>query len=138
MMYLKEINYLAVLVCGVANMVIGFLWYGIFFSKTWLALVNKTDEEVEKMRKDAPKSYIINFIISLVVAVVLAYIVHGMKLKGFVGGLMLGFWLWLGVAMAFRLNDVLFEKRPFKLFLVNTGFDLVVLIVMGLILTLWK
>jgi flagellar biosynthesis protein FlhB len=138
MMYLKEINYLAVLVCGVANMVVGFLWYGIFFSKTWISLVNKTEEEKEKMKKDAPKAYTISFIISLVVALVLAYIVQGMNLKGIVGGVMLGFWLWLGVAMAFRFNDVLFEKRPFKLFLVNTGFDLSVLIVMGIILTLWR
>jgi len=74
----------------------------------------------------------------MAVALVLAYIVHGMRLEGVVGGLMLGFWLWFGVAMVFRLNDVLFEKRPFKLFLVNTGFDLVVLLVMGLIVTLWK
>jgi len=137
-LYLKEINYLAVVVCGVANMVIGFFWYGIFFSKTWLKLIDKSEQDIERMKKEAPKSYIISFILSMAVALVLAYIVHGMRLEGIVGGLMLGFWLWLGVAMVFRLNDVLFEKRPFKLFLVNTGFDLVVLLVMGLIVTLWK
>lgn len=137
-MYLKEINYLAVLACGIANLVVGFLWYGIFFSKAWVALVNKTEEELEKMRKSAPKAYIINILFSLVMAVVIVYIVHGMKLKGFLGGFLLGFFLWLGVAMVLRLNDVLFEKRPFKLFMINTGFDFCVLIVMGLILTLWK
>lgn len=137
-MFLKDINYLAVLVCGAANMFIGFLWYGVFFNKAWLKLVNKTETELEKMRKEAPRSYLINILCSLVMALVLVYIVHGMKLEGIVGGFMLGFWIWLGIAVVLRLNNVLFEKRPFKLFLINSGFELVVLLAMSIILTLWK
>ena len=38
-----QINFLAVLVGGVINMAVGFVWYGPLFGKLWLRLIGKTN-----------------------------------------------------------------------------------------------
>ena len=41
-----DLNYLAILVAGISNMVIGFLWYGPIFGKMWMGLIGKTADEL--------------------------------------------------------------------------------------------
>jgi hypothetical protein len=137
-MFLKEINYLAVLFCGVANLAVGAVWYGLLFNKAWVALVNKTEDQLKQMEKDAPKAYFFSFIGALVMGFVLSYIAVGMKVTNLKGALMMGFFIWLGITLIFRLNDFLFEKRPFKLIVINSGFELVVLLVLSVIVGLWR
>lgn len=137
-MYMQEINYPAVLACGVVSLMIGAIWYGYIFNKTWVKLVNKSEEELKQMEKDAPKTYICAFIGALVQGYVLAYIAAGMKVHNVTGALMMGFFIWLGIAAVMRFNNVLFEKRPIKLFAVNSGFELAMLLAMSLIVSLWK
>ena len=43
------INYLAVLAAAVSNMVLGFLWYGPLFGKTWSKLMGWGEMTPEKM-----------------------------------------------------------------------------------------
>ena len=47
-----EINYLAVLVAGVAAVAVGFLWYGpLLFAKPWMKLMGHTKETMEGAKK---------------------------------------------------------------------------------------
>jgi hypothetical protein len=48
-----------------------------------------------------------------------------------------GFAAWLGFVMIVQLTDKLFGKRPMKLFLINTGYQLVCYLAMGTILGKW-
>jgi Protein of unknown function (DUF1761) len=137
-MHISGINYLAVLACGVVSLLIGGFWYGAVFKNAWVALVNKSEDEIKQMEKDAPKAYIGAFIASLVMGFVLSYIAIGMKSTSLVGGLMTGFFIWLGITLVFRLNDIFFEKRPAKLIFINAGFELVVLLAMSVIVSLWR
>lgn len=41
----SSFSWLAVLAAVVANMVLGFLWYGPLFGKSWRAAVGKTEED---------------------------------------------------------------------------------------------
>ncbi len=73
-----EINYLAVLVCGIVSMVVGFVWYGPLFGKKWAEAigVNMTDaEECKKMQKAAGPLYMAQFFMTLFQAGVLAYFI---------------------------------------------------------------
>jgi len=46
-MHFPTINYLAVLVAGIVIFVLGGLWYSpVLFVKPWLALQNKTEEQM--------------------------------------------------------------------------------------------
>jgi Na+/glutamate symporter len=44
-----DVNYLAILVCGVVFMVLGALWYSpILFGKKWMTFIGKSEEEIKE------------------------------------------------------------------------------------------
>jgi hypothetical protein len=54
------------------------------------------------------------------------------------GGLMGGFFGWLGFIAPVTLTNVMYEKRPWKLWLLDNSFWLISLLVMGVILSVWQ
>lgn len=137
-----DINYWAVLVAAVASMAVGFLWYGVFFRKQWMALMDITTESIAGMRMSANKAYAIQFLASLVMACVLAhsliYASAYLDIDGLNAGIVAGFWAWLGFIVPVSLGIVLWENKPWKLWMINASHYLVSLIVMGVILSLWR
>src|SRR3989344_4119366 len=111
------INYLAVLVCGVASMVLGSLWYGPLFGKQWAAWSGMTSTDMEKAKaKGMGKSYFLMFVGSLMMAYVLAhslvFAASYLHVEGANGGLMAGFWSWLGFIAQVTLGTVLWDNKP--------------------------
>ena len=70
------INVWAVIVCAIANMALGFMWYGPLFGKQWVAMMGWTPEQMkmgqEKMQKDGWKTYLMAFVGSVIMAWILA------------------------------------------------------------------
>jgi len=137
-----SINYWAVLVAAVVNMVVGFLWYGPIFGKMWIAMMGWSSTDVargeEKMKKEMNKSYALAFLSSLVMAYVLAYFVFIYGAVSVGGALELAFWIWLGFMATISLSGYIWEGKPFKLFVLNAGEQLVALALMALVLVLWQ
>jgi hypothetical protein len=52
-------------------------------------------------------------------------------------GIFSGFMIALFWIATSRLNDVLYERKPFGLFLINVGYNLVIYVIMGAILGAW-
>lgn len=137
------IQYLAVLVAAVASMIIGSLWYGPLFGKKWMALMGLTPENITAAKqKGMATSYGLMFVGSLVMSYVLAHsLVFAsayMKVQGVTAGIMAGFWSWLGFVAPVTLGSVLWEKKSWNLWLLNNGYYIVTLGVMGAILAVWK
>ena len=137
------INYLAVVAAGVAAMTVGFLWYGPLFGKKWLALSGMTQTNVEAAEASSmTKSYLLTFAGSLIMSYVLAHsLVFAsayLQTTGISAGLMAGFWSWLGFVAPVTLGNVLWERKPWGLWVFNNGHYLVALLVMGLILAVWQ
>lgn len=137
-----EINYLAVLVCGIVSIILGSLWYGPLFGKPWMAMsgIKKPDTITPAIKKSMAKSYSIMFIGSLLMAFILANILAwgGGGAQGVVGGLAAGFCNWLGFIAPATVGTVLWESKPWKLWFINAGYYLVQMMVFGVILSLWK
>ena len=136
-----EINYLAVLVAGVAAMAVGFLWYGpLLFAKPWMKLMGHTKETMEGAKKDLAKTYTESFILTLVSAYVLSHVMGLSQSFYNYGAVMTGltsaFWMWLGFVMPVQATDVLFGGKKWKLFGINTGYQLASLLAMGVVLGL--
>ena len=139
------VNYLAVLIAAIANMALGFLWYGPLFGKTWMALMGMTKEQMEagkaKMKSEGWKIYGLAFIGSLVMAYVLSHSLtfasSYLQMTGLQAGLMVGFWSWLGFVAPVTLGTVLWEGKPWKLWILINGYYLVALLIMGSILVYW-
>ena len=78
------------------------------------------------------------FIAQLVMAWVLGGFVSAMGETGWVGGLSVAFWIWLGFVATIGLGIVLWEGKSMKLFWVNSLHWLVALLVQGAILGAWQ
>ena len=130
-----QVNFLAVLVVAIASYVIASIWYGVIFRKQWMQLTGITD------MKPAPMSMILPFIGSFVMSYVLVHsIAFGnayMHATGFATGLQGGFFNWLGFIAPVTLMGVVYEKRSWKLWVLDNGFWLLSLLVMGAILSSW-
>jgi hypothetical protein len=92
---------------------------------------------MEELRKGAGQSYALAFVASLVSAFVLAKFVEITTASSALYGMKLGFAMWLGFVTTVQLTGVLFAKQPAKLYLINTGYQLVCYLAMGAILAVW-
>ena len=132
-----QVNYLAVIVMAVAVQAVGALWYSpLLFSKAWVADVGISEEKLKE--GGAARPMIGALVASLVMAYVLAHFVVYTKSTTVATGLQCGFWTWLGFVATSIGTNYLFERRPLRLFLVNSGYNLVSLLGMGAVLAVWQ
>jgi Protein of unknown function (DUF1761) len=139
--HFSGINFWAVLVCAVATMVIGFAWYSpMLFAIPWTRLMGydpADKSKMDEMRKGAGKMYGMSFLASIVAAIVLAKIIDISSVDTALYGAKIGFAVWLGFVTTVQLTGALFSRQPIKLYLINTGYQLVCFLSMGAILAVW-
>lgn len=136
---MPEMNYLAILVAAVLNMVIGALWYSPgLFGRSWMDLVGFRHADVQKRAAGARRPYVITFVGSFVMAYALARVMWYAKVQSAGAGAMMGLLAWLGFVATTHAANYLFEGRPFRLYSINTGYPLVSLVLMGLLLGAWR
>jgi hypothetical protein len=130
-----DINYVAVLVAGLLSMVIGFIWYGPLFSKPWM---KENGFKMEDLKQGPGAGYAIAVFGSLLQAYVLAHFIDYVGADTIVRGLQTGLWIWLGfLATAFAVN-YLFAQRTPRLWAIDSGYFLVLLLVQGALLAVWR
>lgn len=141
-MYMLTIPIIPVLVAAVSTLVIGFIWYSpMLFARPWMLAMGYDPEDKAKlaeMRKGAGMMYAIAFIASVVSAFVLAKFILVTTVNTAAYGMKVAFAIWLGFVTTVQLTSKLFERKPFKLYLINTGYQLVCYLVMGTILAVWR
>ncbi|MEK7582906.1 MAG: DUF1761 domain-containing protein [Patescibacteria group bacterium] len=143
---MPDINYLAVLVAGIAAMVVGGLWYGPLFGKLWMQGMGWDPNDQARMaeaKKGMAAAYVQMFVFSLVQAFVLAHVLWAFRtaspdLIGAWAGIQGGFWVWLGFVLPLKYGDKLWGGKKFKFVAVDLAYYLVLLCVMGIILSVWK
>lgn len=132
---MPSVNYLALVVAGIASMVIGFLWYGnMLFGKAWMRYSGVSEGDMKKANKNMPILYGTMYVASLVMAYVLAVFISYAGAKDLVSGAMVGFWAGLGFIATTKLTEVLFDRKPMNLYYINVGYHVVTLVVMGAII----
>lgn len=139
------VNFWSVLVAAIANMALGFMWYGPLFGKQWTGMMGWTKEQMDigaaKMQKEGWKTYLPAFIASVAMAWVLGYVIifasNYFLITGMSMGLMMGFWMWVGFVVPVTLSTVLWEGKSWSLWLLNSGYYLCALVMMGVILSVW-
>ena len=134
------INYLAVLVVAIISMVIGGLWFSpMLFGKQWMALSGMTDAHMaEAKNKGLTKAYLLQFVASLIMSYVLAHVIGYAGATTVSAGLQGGFWVWLGFIAPVTLGSVLWEGKSWKLWVLSNGHYLIVLLIAGAVLSVWR
>ncbi len=127
-----EVNFVAVLVAAALSMVVGFVWYSLkVFGKPWMKEVGFTAKDIAN---GPGNGYALVALTSLVQAYVLAHFVDFTLADTWMEGAMTGFWLWAGfVATAYAATYV-FSQKTLKLWAIDTGYFLAVLLVQGAVL----
>jgi hypothetical protein len=132
-MDLSTINWLAVLVAAVSTFLLGGLWYGPIFGRSWMAAAGMTEERARQ--GNMAKVFGLSFLLQLIAALVLAMFVgpESDAMFGLLAGLSVGL-CWVGTAFGVVY---LFEQRPFGHWAVNAGYHVVSYTLMGFIVGAW-
>lgn len=134
-----SVNYLAVVAAAVAAFLIGMVWYSpALFARQWMAVHGYTPEKLEAMKQGMVKTYSLSFVCFLVTAWVMAVLSDRLGVGSAMGGLRLGGLTWLGFAATIGLTANLYSDKPRLAWVIDAGYQLVYMIVMGLILAVWQ
>ncbi len=139
-----EVHFLPILVCAIISLILGSLWYGPIFGKAWMRLM-KVDEDCmsdpikrKAAQKQAMPLYVLQFVLSLIQIWVLAnFIVSGATSSGMVTSIWIftGFILPMAAQGSMWNNDT--KKDNWTRFFIVAGFNLVLFILLGIILSRW-
>jgi len=129
------VNYLAVVVAALVNYAIGSLWYGVIFRKSWLKLSGVSEMKVTAL--SVVLALVGAFLTSYVLQHALFFANEYLKTSGVGGGLMVGFFNWIGFIAPVTIGVVVYEKKPWTLWILNNAYWLISLLVMGIILSVW-
>ena len=140
--HMVPINYLAVAVSGLIIMGLGYLWYGPLFGKKWAPLSGVPVDSMSNIQsKEVRLSYAIMALGALLMSFVLAHAIifanTYMQITGPLSGVVVGFMNWLGFVVPVSIGSVLWERKPWTLWMINAGYYLVSLVIVGTLLAAW-
>jgi hypothetical protein len=134
-----HINIWAILACGVASLVIGFIWYGPLFGKAWAGYTGWTEEKVKSIPASRmARTYILTLAAALVTAFVLDIFAWALGSSGITAGLFLGLLTGVGFSVMAFATTHLFEHKPLGLWLIVSGYQVVYTVVAAVIITAWR
>jgi hypothetical protein len=140
-MFFKNISFLTVVIAAIVSIGLGFLWYSpVLFGKKWMKEMGYTPEFVEEQKKKTggqkgmSKTYAVMTLFTLVTAYIVAALLNSLIITNFGGLIYLAVLVWLAFSMPVALNYVLYGKDTKTLFAINTGYQLVSLVLMTVII----
>jgi hypothetical protein len=138
-----NINFAAVAVCVLLSFVLGFVWYAAIFTKPWTKGMGY-DPNMRPDKTQMMKGVIVSIIGSFLFVWMLAFYLAGWKYfpntaemgtMSFAVNSALS--VWLGFFVPVHLSKVVWEKHSWKLFFINSGFNLFSAISVATILAYW-
>lgn len=135
--FLSNAPWMQIIVAGVAYFAIGAVWYAPpVFGKYWAAAhkIEMTEESKKKM----PMLFGGTFVIGILMALGIAIALHAMQSPGTcMNGIKVGLFV-SGAFCALPMGiNYLYQGKPFKLWFIDTGYHVVGLTLMGIILSVW-
>ena len=128
---------MAILVSAIILWLLGALWFSpALFAKPWAQLLGiKMDT---RNRDGMLLGMTASFIGDLALSFILSTIIMWSNSKGFVYGAVLGVLVWIAFFAAPNLPQGIYERKPFKLFAITSGYWFVGLFVVGGLLATWR
>jgi uncharacterized protein DUF1761 len=135
-----NVNILAVLVAALLTFVLGAFWYSpVLFARQWMQAQGYTPERLEEMKKKGhTRAYVGSALCYLVMAYVVALLAAYTNSSTLAQGLWLGFLAWLGFAAPIGLTANLFSEKPIAAWVIDAGYQLAYLVIMGALLSVWR
>jgi len=130
---LTDVSLLAILFSAISNTIIGALWYSpLLFANIWMKGMGKKKEEIDM--KGANLGYLLNILASFISAYVLSVFINLIDHVTILDGALVGFLAGFGIAACREVSPTFFEGRRRILFFISSGYHIVALTVMGIII----
>jgi len=129
-------NYLANIVAAIACFGFEAAWYTIFMS-TWLNGIGRTMQWLESSGNPAIQ-YGTALVMALVMATAISCVTQLTGKQTALRGMKVAALLWAGFVLTTWSTEYIFEVRPISLYLVNVGYWLLGMMLMGAIVGGWK
>jgi hypothetical protein len=143
-MSMGNLNYWPILIAAIVAFVFGAVWYGTL-SRQWMAARGVSAADLAKAKAEmsaAPVLYLTTFVALLIMAWILAGVLHHLSRGGMVisvrSGMISGFFLWFGFVMTTMTVNHAFQGIKRSLTLIDGGHWLGVLLIQGAILGWWE
>ena len=136
-----NVNILAVLVAALLTFVLGAFWYSpVLFAKQWMAAQGYTPEKLQEMMKKrgATRAYVVSALCYVVMAYVVSLLASYTNSTTLAQGLWLGFLSWLGFGATIGLTANMFSEKPIAAWVIDAGYQLAYLLIMGAVLSVWR
>lgn len=132
----SDINWLAVLVGGLAYFMLGALWYSALFKNAWIRLsgVNMNDPNA---KKGVAQIMMASFVLMIVASAGMGILITRIGSSGWMTGLKIGLIAGLCFSATSISISYLYEKRPLGLHLINGLYNTVGCVLAGIIIAVW-
>jgi hypothetical protein len=130
-----DLNWAAIFVVALVPMVLGALWYSsALFVEPWLRAVGRTKEELS----GAALGYVLSAVAALLMSYTMARIVRWAEVDDLWNGALVGLLAWVGLVATVLALTTYFGGRPRRLWVINAGYQLVALVLVGAIHGVWE
>jgi Protein of unknown function (DUF1761) len=134
-----SLSFWPIIVASLASFALGALWYSpALFGKEWMTLNGMSDATIAaEAKRGLTKYYVIQFIATIVTFIILGFAVSLGNINTGSAGASIGFFAWIGFILPSGVSSLIWEKKPFRLVLINTVGTLLNLVVGGAIIGAW-
>jgi hypothetical protein len=131
-LHFTELNFYAVFAAWIIHTISGLLWFQPrLFGKEWSKLTGKE-------LKPEKKWLIPGLVGHLAMVFVLVIIIKMANIGSGLGGLLVGLLGWIGFVVPLEIGELIWEKIPFRLFLIRIGNQFIGMGISGFILGAWQ
>jgi len=133
----NAMNHVAIWVAGVVQFLLGAGWYTLL-GPAWMAGIGKTEAQLQAEHGHSPLPYIIALGTALVIAYAIAWLLPRLATPSAGSGAKAGAALALALIGSTLAMNYGFEARPLSLWLINAGYMVVGMTIMGAIIGQWR
>lgn len=130
--YMADLNYLALFTAVIVAFVASMIWYIIFAKQRARLSHSSTD-----MKRPQPLKMVIEIFRNIILASVIAFLVHQFGISSLTRAINLGIVLWIGFPLMLLTGSIMWENVSWKLALIHSGDWFIKLLVMTIILGVW-
>ncbi len=132
-------EFIQLIIAAIIPMVMGFFWYGpLLFKNAWMKSVGMTEEKAKE--SNMPIIFGLSFIMALLLAFFVSHLVRHdpAGLHPFVHGLLHGSMIGIFAAVPVLVTNSLFEQKSVSNMLINAGYWILTIALMGGLLCAWQ
>lgn len=137
-----QINYIAIIVVSIIQLILGAVWYGPLFGKLWMKIMgadHTPKHEMEKMQKQMRPYYFMQLVLSIITNIILYYNIIGWST---ISGPIVAIALWVGFVAPTQIASIIWGSTPKKFWLkqilIMTLYQLIMMVLAGWVFMVWN